>query len=395
MRFYFLLLFLSLNILPTFSQQKAAERGGPSGCHPDSILLYQNFPIGDSTLIEKMVWRYSDTCIVRYDYLVIDSTVLDALGRSILNEVLAYPQLLPVKRFVFYPHGATNQNDSVYTYETFQPNGAIFLSYKALNFFNANDQIQELQYYSWDGNSNTWYPTLRRIYGYTPTGKLSQIQYASWGGSWNPDFLQVNTYDANDSLILEYQTDLITNRPSSKVDYFYNTAEHNILRRYYFWDDGSMSWQYQYYFLEDFDALGRYEVYETAGPHNPYPVRTIYTYVGDNDCPFFSNDYGWSFPSGWFYQGRYFYFPNGKVATHEPAGAAVQWTAYPNPVGEWLWLEVPAGNRVQLTDLQGRILYTGTAKGKERIPLDNVQGPLLLTVGEGKNATSRVITIAH
>ena len=91
--------------------------------------------------------------------------------------------------------------------------------------------------------------------------------------------------------------------------------------------------------------------------------------------------------------GKYYYFPLPVSSSTDIPQAA--WKIYPNPAGpQGIRVETEPGTFLQLTTLQGEILYRGFATGTSTL-IDCPKGArqLVLSIGEGKSMVSRVILV--
>lgn len=392
---------------PLSTHRPVSERSGPEDCRPDSLLSYTFTSPTDSTLNAKSIWRYDgDDAEVHYFYngdplLLngIDSTVYDALGRIVLETSWTFDadsnKFLVDYLTLYFPHGNTTQYDSTLNYYP-DADGILQPSDKRAFFFDANNRVTEFRDYNWSSFDNNWSPAgAQAVYSYTPSGKVSKLAHNLWDGSnWYPSSEEVYSYDAKDSLTLIVTNDFGAGIPVHKEEFGYDETEQTTWSTSYSWDEQTQSWVEDFYYLYDYDAQGRVEKFEYSYSFFgfTYAGRVIYVYAGNSDCPWFTLDYSSQDGQNFDLSGKSYYFPNTPTGTQNPE-AATEWTAYPNPASEYLWLEAPAGRPVRLVDLQGRTLYSGLTQGKEQLSLKGARGACLLWIGEGKKTTSRLIVV--
>jgi len=410
---------------------QAADRNG-AACLPDSTKQYNFSSPTDSVLNNKVAWHYNGNDKVARFYvnfgpvlqlLVIDSIIYDDLDRLTFQETKTYfadsSNLVLTYRVHNFFHGAGTQYDSSITYRYNYSYNLFLPGTKITQSFDANNRVTESDYYTWDNFDHAWSfgshtvftytpagkitqsetetwlgSKTRTVYTYTPSGKIAQVQDDSWDGQmWVPQLRRANSYDANDSLVLILNTNLVSNMLVYKGENIYDVPAHRTEKRYINYDPTTGLEANSGKSVEILDNLGRVqqsESYSTIQGETS-ASRSDFIYVGNSTCIRYFNAYN-LVAGEWKFTYRTYYFSDYSVTTQEPAAIAA-WSVYPNPAQDWLWLDAPAGSRFQLFDLQGKLLKSGVAQGHEQLALPGINGTLLLMVGEGKAAGSRLIRI--
>lgn len=437
-----LLLFLSFSVnaqlqsrlferLPAPAGAASAEALQVAECEPDSILGYGFLTLTDSVLGQKQIFhRYGDMATTIYTYQEppglplyrIDSTVFDVEGRGVFHQVWELDEVanavVPVERTFGYPHDGTVVADPLYylflpIQQFFDPatirgNEAVYDSLifheadffsgvlepaeKTVSIFAPDGRRLEVLTYSWDSFNSSWLPSTRSLSFYTMEGKPDYAEDYLWAGSeFILDQVRDYVYDDNDSLRLVLGTDGETGVSVEKVEFTYDTEEKAYSATDSIWDNDAGEWIFLLSFHVDVDDQGRLESSEVFLQFfGLIGIRQEYEYLGDSPCPWLSRAYESEDGENWEFIANYYYFPNVTTSVLEPPSPA--WKAYPNPASEGIWLEAPPGIPVEITDLNGRRLYQGVAKGREFITLPpSISGYVVLTAGQGKAASSRLI----
>jgi len=375
-----------------------------SGCQIDSVITYEYSSPTDSIPTRRnYVYYYGGSATVYYYYEgtatvpeSIDSLVFNASGQRIQEDFYYFNfdsnKLVLNYRILLSPHGNTTLDDSEIVYVLDFSTGALMLVQQSINLFDSNDRIVEVQTSIWDASTSSWQPASNQTFAFTPTGKQDSSIISNWNGqNLAPSYLIQYAYDANDSVVLALVTFLPNNTPSSKIEFTYDLTEHSTLYTNSYWENNT--WVAQQFSLNDYDSLGRLELQQDISqfPDTTFGYRTVNIYVPNTNCRWFQPSYDSPDGINWIFKDKTYYYFNAVSATQSPADPLANWSVYPNPTSDHLWLEAPAGSLVRIFDLQGRTLYTGTAQGKERIELPHVQGAFLITVGEGKSRSTRII----
>jgi beta-glucanase (GH16 family) len=125
---------------------------------------------------------------------------------------------------------------------------------------------------------------------------------------------------------------------------------------------------------------------------SPESTRLEYKYSSNELCPHYVDVY--YFEEGeWLMEGRVYYYPSGTSALteiHVP-----QWSAYPNPANEGIWIEATIGSQVQISTIHGNIIFNGIIKSeKEYFRLHQTSTQLILTIINNSFISSRLITVS-
>lgn len=405
-------------------------------CNPDSTHGYGFLSATDSVLFYRQLRiKYGTTAMTVRTYddnaaqllTRVDSTVFDGMGRRLFKQLWEYDSdagaLITTERQFFYPHGdvvpnpcfgsifdetlndifcnlngEANQNDSVITHTLDFFSGTLMPSTKNVSIFSPiSGELIETQVYSFDQfGTMDWYQTRKSLYTYGTDGKLNQVDDYDWNGL---DFMlatsNVFAYNADNSLQSFTATNMATNTPDQKLEYIYDPVANSTKAIINGWDPATNGWIPSISVLADLDAQDRLERVETVIDLFGFVDGGSfeYQYIGNSSCPAYSNLYSYTGSATWEFVGKYFYFPS-VVSDINEQPQPLDWTAYPNPTSDGLWVEAPAGAPIQLSDMQGRSLFRGIAQGRQYIRLEGGNNRhLVLTVGQGKDAVSRLVMV--
>jgi hypothetical protein len=401
-------------------------------CEPDSIHGYGFSTPTDSVLGQRQIFKkYGSTASATYTYefttsplqlYSIDSTAFNGAGQPVFNELWEFDYdsnaVLIEERLFCYPHTGTVQTDyffpadilnsiaptahygvafdSVILYRKSFFTGLMEPDEKTINVYYPSGQLQEEQIFSWDAfGSMSWFPSSKSNYFYTPSGRTEHVEVYDWNGI---DFVLQSiaeySYDVNDSLTTVISTNEITGLPEQKLDMVYDLAANVTSATFYGWDNVGQEWVESFYLLGDFDAQGRLELMEVVFNFfgSSDGIRFEFVYLDNSSCPWYSKIYEQESGGDWVFVGKNYYFPNFITSTYSPE--ALEWSAYPNPAKDGIWVKAPQGTFLQISTMQGVVLYRGFASGtKEYIDLKNAPHHLFLTARQGETIATRIIIV--
>jgi len=373
--------------------QTVAAWGSAADCRPDSLLHYE-YDGNDSFLLTKTIPHYYGNNVARYYYYALnqplilirkDSVAYDSQGRKILFEWQTYDAILnglrPAHRFQYYPRN-TSTFDSVIHSSYNSNTQTLTLDTKSVYHYNSNEQVIGLDQYTWNDSIGLWQPYSRYLVTFTPTGHIDFVSLESWVNSaYQPLEYTQYSYDSNDSLFSILATNAITDVPIHKGEFFYDEAAKSTLLHFYQWNVDLQQWVFEEHNLNDYDLQGRLEAKEYVFYHLPiFGRRSEYYYIDNSECLWLEVGYTTEDGATWQLDTKTYYYSNNIVAAQEPQ-QELAWLAYPNPAHDGFWLEAPVDSPVQILDLQGKILYSGLAAGKEFIALYDVRGTVVVRVG--------------
>ena len=398
-------------------------------CEPDSIHIYGFISPTDSLLGQRQIFRkYGDAASAVYTYegqpmqlYSIDTTSFDAMMRPVFNEFWEFDfdsnaVVIQERRFC-YPHEGATQGDNLFFQTILQSvistahdnvafdsvilhtknffSGVLEPDEKIVNMYEPSGQLQEAQVFYWDSFSMSWSLSSRSDYSYTPTGRVDYIEEYIWNGlDLVHEYTSVYSYDLNDSLTTIVSTSELTGMPTEKLEMAYNVPENSATATNYFWDDANQQWVETLFLLGDFDGQNRLEALEFIFSFfgSSDGTRFEYVYLDDSPCPWYSRIYEYLGGADWGFAGKYYYFPNYITDTFEQN--APEWSVYPNPAKDGIWVEAPQNAFLQISTLQGRVLYQGPALGgKEFIELKHAPNQVVVSVGKGSAMVSRLILV--
>ena len=342
-------------------------------CTPDSVLSYTYLTPSDSILEERIIHqKYGEDAIAVYTYqldqpllLSTDSSVYDALGRTIFNEQWEYDDLLEElvfsERTFYYPHGnSAVLHDSIIVYDLSFVSGTIEPDTKTIFTFGPNDRVEEEEEFYYDGSS---FVTDRKAVYYYDGDKIDHVEVYTWTGSdYELEFDSEYTYDSNDSLSTIIQTEVASGLPNSKTEYTYDPAEGTTRIELSGWDENAGDWELLLYALIDLDESGRVEATETGFIFFGLGFRYEYTYLASSPCIWFSQIFFSSDFQNWEFAGTSYYFPNTPPSSAS-AVADLPWTLSPNPAADRFWVTLPEGDQTfthfQLVNMLGQTALQG------------------------------------
>lgn len=398
-------------------------------CDPDSIHGYIYEPTIDSVLVFRQIYKrdgIESTTIYTYTGIpqmleAKDSTVFDLMGRPIFNELWEFNEdsmfIVLSERSYSFPHDGNVISevpdfistigkildptfkdfvafDSLILYSRDFFTGNLIVEEKTVNIFSPEGRIIENQIYNWDAfGTMDWYLYSKSLYFYDANGRLDRTEDYIWNGidltlRTSEDY----TYNAQDSLTTVLTTNEESGLPEEKLDITYDIVEGTIILTSSGWDPDAMEWISFFSILLDYDDLGRVEVLELFFDFlgSQSGTRVEYIYLMDEPCPDHANIYNLDELGEWVLEIKYYFDP--VTISSTDLSEAVQYSVYPNPASGGIWIDVPAGLNMQLTSLQGEILYQGRSKGgKEYLDIPLSRRMVLLTFGEGAQAFSRLI----
>ncbi len=401
-------------------------------CASDSIHGYAFSTPTDSFLAQRQIFKkYGSTATAIYTYQYttsplqlysIDSTAFNGTGQPVLNELLEFDEdsnaIVIQERLLCYPHTGTVQTDyffptdilnfiapaahygvafdSVILHTKSFFTGLIEPDEKTIYVYSPSGQLQEKQTFFWDAfGSMSWYLSSKMNYFYTPSGRIAQVEESNWNGiAFVLQSTSEYSYDGNDSLTTVISTNETTGLPEEKLDMVYDLAANSTSATFYGWDEAGQQWVESLYLLGDYNAQGRLEVMEFVlnffGSTDGF--RYEFVYLDDSPCPWYIKIYEQTTGGNWTFNGKYYYFPNFITATHSPE--ALEWSVYPNPTKDGISIKAPQGTFLQISTMQGVVLYRGFASGiGEYIDLKNAPNQLFLTVSQGGTTATRIIVV--
>jgi hypothetical protein len=241
----------------------------------------------------------------------------------------------------------------------------------------------------------SWVPASKLNHFYTSSDKVEYTEEYLWTGT--AYVLQKTTdyiYDLNDSLVTATTTNQFTGLPVEKIELQYDLAANTNNATFYIWDEYNQQWAEALIISAYYDEIGRFEVIEVTLNFfgSTDGSRYEYQYIGDSPCPWYIDIYEYEGENNWFFDAKFYYSPSFVTATEELK--PIDWSVYPNPATDGIWVRAPYGTPLQLSTLQGEVLYTGTASGEnEFFHLRRAKQDIILTLGQGKKAVSQIILV--
>lgn len=403
-----------------------------SNCNPDSIVVFYFDNQSDSTLGNKQIFfKYGDVSeavhYYGYNYVsemielnAIDSTVFDNEGRPTLNEFWEYDydstRLVLEQRFQYYPHegnilkdysffedmlneinyekGEFVDYDSVIVYEKDFFTGLLVPEEKRIHVYSQEGYLKEAYEFSYAEFNMSWIPTTKQDVYYTPSSRIDKIEISDWDGisNYTLSSTSIYTYDSNDSLVSILLTNNLTGQPEQRMDMSYNISQNSTDSKVYFWDGNNNSWLEVIQIFGEFDHLDRLKILELkVDLFGTEEYRSEYVYNGDEGCPFYINAF--EMDGGiWNFYGRIYFYPFIFTSIYEID--ILEWSAYPNPTNDGIWVEAPIGSKVQIATLVGTIIYKGQITDeREFISLNQINTQVILTIQNDSSISSRLIFV--
>ncbi len=372
------------------------DRSGAT-CVPDSILYFQYKTANDSTIGNKWVYQYdskgNEVKFWRYQksatnddllLLTFDSAIYNSQNQKIFSQRADNPPgttLTYVSQTVYFPRGNSSFNDSTIR-KTAINNGNFDNETKMIYVFDGNERVvKQIEHL---GNGTGWDINSMIETVFTIDGKIDSIFNSSWNGQKFVRFGQSKySYDAQDSLILIFHTDLDKNRPSFKVVFNYHLVANSVKNELSVWDDFTQGLKLYSQNWFDYDDEKRLEftqqLYHIIGGISA--GRQVYNYPNNADCVQFINNYGSSDGLAFNFSSRIFYYYGNIIATKHPAGWQNQISISPNPATDFLKIQTPENTRIQLTDLAGKTLRSiQNTNGQTEINLENLPDGLYFLI---------------
>lgn len=368
-------------------------------CKPDSVRGYTFITPSDSVhTYRERFYHYGDLATTRYLYLGtglvlerIDSTVYDALGREIFVEYHELDEDIGVvtlrRQEFFYPRGTGSLLDSTIYHRV--SSGALAPDTRIVNLYSAGDRLEEVQVSFWNPFllPPSWQPASKTVYFYGANNQIEYLEEYVWDGL---DYLHTSTttytYDGNDSLSVLLTSDAATGAPIQKAEYTYDTDANSIRLNGYYWDNQSSTWVEQSVLFYQYDEQGRLEVFDFAfNFFGWFGQREVYEYLGDSPCRWRTLLYYYDGVDDWIFAGILYYFPieTGPTSVHHQPDWT--WGFFPNPASEGVWVQAPPGAELRLFDVQGRLLQYQIATGSDYLRLPKTAASyLLLEVRHGE-----------
>ncbi len=402
------------------------------GCDPDSIIFYGFISPEDSVVgIRRIFRKYGNlsTAVYEYEFVdtsgiiklgSIDSTVYDNSGRPILNEVWLFnydsSRLILDERTIFYPHeGSINKDysflehlvnelnfyegdfvdfDSAIVYRPEFSTGIMKPRNKIVHSYTPEGRLTAINEFNYFEFSMAWSPWTKRDVSFTASGRINKIEQSSWDGvDYILSSTSVYTYDSNDSLQTILSTNNLSGSPQEKLEMTYNNLHNASTAVAYTWDETMNDWTEVLRLSGDFDDLSRLSILDLEFNFfgDSETSQYVYKYNGDASCPQYVDVY--YFEDGeWFFSSRIYLYPSTITSVHNPA--IPDWKAYPNPVNEGIWIEAPIGSEVQISSIQGKIIYKGMINSEKeylRLPPSNTL--VILTIKNESSISSRIISV--
>lgn len=399
-------------------------------CDPDSILFFGFMTQDDSLLgIRRVYHKYGDVSRAIYEYEFvddtgvlklgsIDSTVYDQSGRPVLQEMWIYDIDLNVmrlnERIVNDPHnGVINKDysfvDHVYSALNFiegefadfdssivyRPDfsGNMQPAHKTIQSYNSEGHPASIIRYIYFEFNMEWLPYSRQEFFYTPSGRIEKVENSSWNGI-NDFYLtstSIYTYDSIDSLQTVISTNNQTGVPVEKLEMIYDFSQNATTAHGFAWDEATGEWVEAIRIYGEFDQQPNFKIIEFEFNFfgETFALRYEYNYPGYGSCPRFVDGYS-RVDNEWVFGSRIYFYPFLSTSTRELP--TLQWSVYPNPAIEGIWIEAPTGSEIQLSTIHGKVIYTGLMRAEKKyLPIHHPSAPVILSIRNDSHTSSRLI----
>jgi Secretion system C-terminal sorting domain len=373
------------------SKANAIDRGDVV-CHPDSSISYLLNENGvDSTVSGKSYFQYNTNgdLLKQTNYELNNDDVLVVTTKNIftynaqnvlINEegyTLNSSDELTLNNVTkYFPKGtSTTLLDSTVTWTT--SFGILDRNSKEEPTYNAMGNITQQITYNW--TQTGWEFSMKIEYEYSPTtGKpLSTTNYEWNGLDWTPLSMANYEYDALDSLTQILTTDLMTNQPSDRLLFVYNTAQNSQTLTLDLWDGAA--WVLLFYNFVDLSATNQVEQVDQFIDFPgffTFGTRLINIFPAGSDCLGFSNVYLTEDNETWVYAGRTFYYYNGSVIpTNSLINNKLELTTTPNPFSDNLIVTTEISSDIKVYNTTGMLLLESksanetTVLSTEQLPI--------------------------
>ena len=398
-------------------------------CEPDSIVSYFFLsPIDSMNAGSKIFHQYDGDAKAIYTYefkdlVSIDSTSFNGLGQPVYNEYHEFSAdsnaIVLKERSFCYPHAGTVQPnfffpeeitkftepsfkdgvafDSLETHIKSYVTGLMEPYKKKLFEYSPSGKLKTEQSFQWSQIDMSWHPSSKMTYYYTAAEQLDSVEKYEWNGTnlvlettYKP------TYDANDSLKTLTATNIATGIMDGKLELSYNTAENTTTALVYEWNESTQQLIETIYAFADYDASGKLEVVELV--EKPMGVfedglRVEIVYLNNSLCPWYYKVYEQSSGGEWNLIGKLYIYPNYITNINEVK--IPQSIFYAHAENSGIWVTAPQDTRLQITNIQGAVLYNGKATGnKEYINLKNsANQQVIISLINGNFVRSQMVFI--
>ncbi len=383
------------------SQNWVQARGG-GDCQKDSTLIFDYLmPVSTDKIEERVLYTYGNGFEVSRRFrrnsggslarFSIDSTVFNTVHQPTFRETRG-ADLLPdtsVSNQIFYfpcPGTGTCEADSTIVFNRAFPGSPLSPFSKTVNIYDNLGRLQRVVTSTGNNDFTGFNLSEREDYEYSvASGRLMSIFRYAWTGSngWVPAIRQNYNYTPSGQLLSILEVFADTNEPSLRFVFSENSVLRYRQTQFSYWNFGNGNWNAPVQITRDYeDEFGRPIAQVQDFDFGPIvgTDSTSYEYAPNTDCLRAIRQYtaGDNDPLTLYRETVHFY--NKSVSTSAPGTVAFK--MYPNPASDVLTLEGVESSVVQITDVQGKILYQQTARSdQERIPVQHLlPGTYLVSV---------------